>query len=89
MSTTIMDDLKVLGEQIERLQIENRLLRAASEEQRELNGELRTKLQYQGQLINNLRRWMKWFDTWGILIDGSAYDEACENYMMSQELRYS
>ena len=72
MSTTIMDDLKVLGEQIERLQIENRLLRAASEEQRELNGELRTKLQYQGQLINNLRRWMKWFDTWGILIDGSA-----------------
>ena len=49
---TIMQDLKVLADRIswlkgenERLQIENGLLRKASEEQRELNGALRVELQ--------------------------------------------
>ena len=49
---TIMQDLKVLADRIswlkgenERLQIENGLLRKASEEQRELNGSLRVELQ--------------------------------------------
>ena len=83
------DDLDILVKDVERLMTENKLFRAASEEQRKLNGELRTKLQYQEQLTNNLRCWMRWFDTWGILIDGSAYDEAYENYKQSQELRYS
>ena len=53
---TIMQDLKVLADRIswlkgenERLQIENGLLRKASEEQRELNGALRVELQ---QLTN-------------------------------------
>lgn len=48
---TIMQDLKVLADRIswlkgenERLQIENGLLRKASEEQRELNGALRVEL---------------------------------------------
>ena len=49
---TLMQDLKVLADRIswlkgenERLQIENGLLRKASEEQRELNGALRVELQ--------------------------------------------
>ena len=49
---TIMQDLKVLADRIswlkgenERLQIENGLLRKASEEQRELNGQLRVEIQ--------------------------------------------
>ena len=53
---TFYEDLKVLSDKIkwlkgenERLQIENGLLRKASEEQRELNGALRVELQ---QLTN-------------------------------------
>ena len=49
---TFYEDLKVLSDKIkwlkgenERLQIENGLLRKASEEQRELNGALRVELQ--------------------------------------------
>jgi len=49
---TLMQDLKVLADRIswlkgenERLQIENGLLRKASEEQRELNGQLRVEIQ--------------------------------------------
>ena len=49
---TFYEDLKVLSDKIkwlkgenERLQIENGLLRKASEEQRELNGKLRVELQ--------------------------------------------
>lgn len=49
---TLMQDLKVLADRItwlkgenERLQIENGLLRKASEEQRELNGALRVEIQ--------------------------------------------
>ena len=49
---TLMQDLKVLAGRItwlkgenERLQIENGLLRKASEEQRELNGQLRVEIQ--------------------------------------------
>ena len=40
--TMLNDDIDTLSEQVHRLLIENKLLRAASEEQRELNGELRT-----------------------------------------------
>ena len=42
----LKDDIKILSEQVERLVIENKLLRAASEEQRELNGKLRTEIKY-------------------------------------------
>ena len=49
---TLMRDVKVLAARIswlkgenERLQIENGLLRKASEEQRELNGQLRVEIQ--------------------------------------------
>ena len=70
--SSILEDLKVLGENLERLKIENGLLRAASEEQRELNGELRQQLQYNSA---TLASWINWFNTWGVLIDGDCYAE--------------
>ena len=70
--SSILEDLKVLGENLERLKIENGLLRAASEEQRELNGELRQQLQYNAA---TLAAWINWFNTWGVLIDGDCYVE--------------
>ena len=49
MADTFMAELIVLlddcKEEVERLRIENGLLRKASEEQRELNGQLRVELQ--------------------------------------------
>ena len=94
MSTTIMDDLKILGEQLERLQIENRLLRAASEEQRGLNGSLReeyNELQNKYNLIFKQsltahRNWANWFDTWAIMLDGSCYDDAYDYYCQSRDI---
>ena len=88
MSTTIMDDLKILGEQLERLQIENRLLRAASEEQRELNGKLREEynsLKEDYTLVIkessiSLKNWSRWFDVWSIMLDGTCYDDAYDYY---------
>jgi hypothetical protein len=41
------DDIDILSKQVHRLVIENRLLRAASEEQRKLNGELRVTIKEQ------------------------------------------
>ena len=70
--SSILEDLKVLGENLERLKIENGLLRAASEEQRELNGELRQQLQ---DNATTLASWINWFNTWGVLIDGDCYAE--------------
>ena len=86
MSTTIMDDLKVLGEQLERLQIEYRLLRAASEEQRELIGTLREELKYRTFTIKVLESWASWFNTWSIMLDGTAFDEAYDTYKLTKEL---
>ena len=40
----LVDDIELLTEQIERLIIENGLLRSASKEQRELNGMLRVSI---------------------------------------------
>tara|TARA_R110000824_G_scaffold273663_2_gene462187 strand:+ start:503 stop:670 length:168 start_codon:yes stop_codon:yes gene_type:complete len=40
-----MHDLRVLADQILQLKTENKLLRAASEEQRELNGQLRVTIE--------------------------------------------
>lgn len=92
----LMDDLKILTEQVERLVIENSLLRKASAEQRELNGVLReeynelaadeciTKKQLT-QVFQALNDWNKWFDTWAIMLDGSTYDEAYEYYCASRD----
>ncbi len=70
--SNILEDLKVLGENLERLKIENNLLRAASKEQKELNGSLRVELQDNAA---TLAAWINWFNTWGVLIDGDCYAE--------------
>ena len=80
MDTTIMHDLKILTEQTERLVIENGLLRKASEEQRELNGQLRVQLQYKDAFKTSVRNWDDWYQVWSILLDGSCYNEAQEHY---------
>ena len=77
MNNSIFDDLKILTEQVERLRIENGLLRAASEEQRELNGQLRVD---QEDFRTNICGWIEWFDTWSIFIDGTAYTESFDLY---------
>ena len=73
--SNISEDLRILGEQLERLKIENGLLRAASEEQRELNGELRQQLQ---DNATTLASWINWFNTWGALIDGDCHAEGAK-----------
>ena len=88
-----MNDLKILTEQTERLVTENGLLRKASAEQRELNGSLREEYNELVQEYNlvlkqsftALDNWSKWFDTWAILLDGSAYDEAYDHYCASRD----
>ena len=81
--STIIEDLKILGENLERLKVENNLLRAASKEQRELNGELR-------QTINTntttLTLWVNWFNIWSSLIDGSCYSEGVDLVNKSREV---
>ena len=81
--STIIEDLKILGENLERLKVENNLLRAASKEQRELNGELR-------QTINTntttLTLWGNWFNIWSSLIDGSCYSEGVDLVNKSREV---
>ena len=57
--STILEDLKVLGENLERLKIENNLLRAASKEQKELNGSLRVEL---NDSVTTLALWVNWFN---------------------------
>ena len=86
MDTTIMHDLKILTEQTERLVTENGLLRKASEEQRELNGQLRIDQQKLERVLDNVYGWIQWFDTWSILIDGSAYTESYDIYAESSTL---
>jgi len=75
--TMLNDDIDTLSEQVHRLLIENKLLRAASEEQRELNGELRQTIQSSTDSIMALSAWVNWFKTWGSLIDGDCYAEGC------------
>ena len=75
---TIMDDLNTLREQLEMLQVENGLLRAASNEQRELNGELRQTIQASDDSMMALSAWCNWFGTWGSLVHGVAYAECFE-----------
>ena len=86
MNNNIFDDLKILTEQVERLKIENGLLRAASEEQRELNGRLRIDQQRLERVLDNVYGWVQWFDTWSILIDGNAYTESYDIYAESSTL---
>ena len=72
MSKNIDHDIKDLADNITKLRAENGLLRAASEEQRELNGELRQQLQ---DSAATLAKWINRFNTWGALIDGDCYAE--------------
>tara|TARA_Y100000310_G_scaffold335333_1_gene417060 strand:+ start:14108 stop:14386 length:279 start_codon:yes stop_codon:yes gene_type:complete len=65
-------------DEIVRLRTENGLLRAASEEQRELNGELRATLRLSTDSLTALTAFLHWFNTWGILLEGGAYTEAAE-----------
>ena len=58
----LKDDIKILSEQVERLVIENKLLRAASEEQRELNGKLRTEIKYRLLMKAALEEWADCFN---------------------------
>ena len=83
-----------LDEQLERLKIENKLLRAASEEQRELNGKLRVEYNalrkdynlITSKSLNVLTDWNKWFDVWAIMLDGSCYDDAYDYYCQSRDV---
>lgn len=54
----LKNDLDALATQVHRLLIENNLLRAASKEQRELNGRLRVTIKEQHLAIESLRRMM-------------------------------
>ena len=74
----LVDDIERLTEQVERLMIENGLLRAASNEQRELNGELRQTIQASDDSMMVLSAWCNWFSTWGSLINGVAHAEGSE-----------
>ena len=58
----LKEDMNVLSEQVERLVVENRLLRAASEEQRELNGKLRTEIKYRLLMKAALEEWADCFN---------------------------
>ena len=58
----LKDDINILTEQVERLVIENNLLRAASEEQRELNGNLRTELNFRLLMKKALEEWVGCFE---------------------------
>ena len=71
------DDIDTLSKQVHRLMVENKLLRAASEEQRELNGELRQTIQSSTDSVMALSAWVNWFKTWGSLIDGDCHAEGC------------
>ena len=84
--STIMDDLNILREQVERLQTENGLLRAASNEQRELNGELRQTIQASADSTIALAAWCHWFKTWGGLINGAAYSEGSKLSIQSRSI---
>ena len=86
MNNNIFDDLKILTDQVERLKIENGLLRAASEEQRELNGQLRVEQQKLERVLDNIHGWIQWYDTWSIFIDGTAYTESYDIYTESSIL---
>ena len=59
--SNMQEDLEVLGENLERLKIENGLLRAASEEQRELNGDLRKELTFRLLMRKALEEWVGCF----------------------------
>ena len=75
MSRNIDHDIKDLADNITKLTAENGLLRAASQEQRELNGELRQQLQDNAA---TLAKWINWFNTWGALIDGDCHAEGAK-----------
>ena len=90
----LVDDIELLTEQIERLIIENGLLRSASKEQRELNGMLRVEynlLKEDYTLVikessDALKNWSRWFDVWSIMLDGTCYDDAYDYYCQARDV---
>jgi hypothetical protein len=66
------------NDEVLRLKTENKLLRAASEEQRKLNGQLRASIQSSDTSLAALTIFLHWFNTWGIMLDGTCYDEVVE-----------
>ena len=86
MSRNIEHDIKDLADNITKLQAENGLLRAASEEQRELNGELRQTIQASADSTMALAAWCHWFKTWGGLINGTAYSEGSKLTIQSRQI---
>jgi len=68
----------IYNDEIIKLKTENKLLRAASEEQRELNGQLRASIQLSDSSLIAITAFLNWFNTWGIMLDGTCYDEAVE-----------
>tara|TARA_Y100001951_G_scaffold95402_1_gene92857 strand:- start:464 stop:739 length:276 start_codon:yes stop_codon:yes gene_type:complete len=76
--SNLHQDADIFSDEIVKLRTENGLLRAASEEQRELNGELRATLQLSNDSLVALTAFLTWFNTWGIILDGTPYDEAAK-----------
>ena len=86
MSRNIEHSIKDLADNITKLQAENGLLRAASEQQRELNGELRQTIQASDDSTIALAAWCHWFKTYGSLINGTAYTEGSNLTIQSRKI---
>ena len=71
-------NIYAIDDEVVRLNTENKLLRASSEEQRKLNGSLRTTIQLHTDSLEALTAFLNWFGIWGIMLDGSCHEEAVE-----------